>query len=101
MAPVAFGASERRSGAACARSWVYGYAINALANRGRLLHNRHRTPAAPEIQGHMRTLAERTGEGAARAIRSFLPSLGGAKMRQTISGMQVCFHVTGTHSSPA
>jgi hypothetical protein len=37
-----------------------------------------------KFKAHMRKLAERTGEGVRRAIRSFLPSLGGARMR----GMQ-------------
>jgi hypothetical protein len=30
-----------------------------------------------KFKGHMRKLAERTGEGVCRAIRSFLPSLRG------------------------
>jgi len=52
-----------------------------------------------KFKAHIRKLAERTGEGVRRAIRSFLPSLGGRECAKLFQACRLCFHITGTHSS--
>jgi hypothetical protein len=52
-----------------------------------------------KFKAHIRKLAERTGEGVRRSIRSFLPSLGGRECAKLFQACRLCFHMTGTHSS--
>lgn len=53
-----------------------------------------------KFKAHMRKLAERTGEGFRRAIRSFPPpSLGGRECAELFQACRLCFRMTGTHST--
>jgi hypothetical protein len=44
-----------------------------------------------KFKAHIRKLAERTGEGVRRAIRSFLPSLGGRECAKLFQACRLCF----------